>query len=158
MLSRIILNQCAKSYSTQVLGNEKITYALGKERSLNQVQIIGRVGTDPKTNNDKISPSVDTDSEADKNKSKKMVLFSLATNEYQGKVEGESRTRVDWHRVVVFNTRLQENVEKFVRQGDRLHVIGKLHYNLVKDKTGFTRYVPSIVAEDIIFLAKLNSN
>ena len=79
----------------------------------------------------------------------------MATNEYQGKTdEGETRTRVDWHRIVVFNSNLQQNVEKYVRQGDRLHVTGKLHYNLLKDKTGLSRYVPNIVAEDIIFLNK----
>ena len=41
-----------------------------------------------------------------------------------------------------------------MRQGDRLHVTGKLHYNLVKDNNGLKRYIPSIVAEDIIFLNK----
>ena len=152
MFSKFILNQCIKTYSTQAAVNEKVTYALGKERSLNQIQVIGRVGTEPKTN--KSEENKDEDA---KNKLKKMVMFTLATNEYQGKNEdGESRTRVDWHRVVVFNDKLQENVEKFVKQGDRLHVTGKLHYNLIKDKTGLSRYVPSIVAEDIIFLTKLN--
>ena len=57
----------------------------------------------------------------------------------------------------MFIPRLQENCEKYVRQGDRLHVTGKLHYNLVKDKNGVQRYVPSVVAEDIIFLTKFPS-
>lgn len=157
MFTKFILNQCVKTYSTQAMVSEKVAYALGKERSLNQIQIIGRVGTDPKSNKSDETTHPNESVKEEKREFKKMVMFSLATNEYQGKNEdGESRTRVDWHRVVVFNDKLQENVEKFVKQGDRLHVTGKLHYNLVKDKTGLSRYVPSIVAEDIIFLTKFN--
>ena len=154
MFSRIILNQCARSYSTQVLYNEKMPHSLNKERSLNQIQIIGRVGTDPKWN-EPVKIKTEEDQEGEKKIQHRVMLFTVATNEYQGRTEeGEARTRVDWHRIVVFNSQLQQNVERYVKQGDRLHVTGKLHYNLIKDKSGFSRYVPGIVAEDIIFLNK----
>ena len=152
MLSRIILSQCSRSYTTQMLFNEKVPHSLNKEKSLNQIQLIGRVGSDPKWNE---PTKVESEIDNEKKQKAKVMLFSIATNEYQGKTdEGKSRTRVDWHRIVVFNSQLQINVEKYVKQGDRLHVTGKLHYNLVKDKTGLARYVPNIVAEDIIFLNK----
>jgi len=154
MFSRLILNKCVRSYTTQVLYNEKVPNSINKERSLNQIQIIGRVGTEPKWN-EPIKIETEGDQENEKKFKSKIMLFTVATNEYQGRTEeGEARTRVDWHRIVVFNSQLQQNVEKYVKQGDRLHVTGKLHYNLIKDKTGYSRYVPSIVAEDIIFLNK----
>lgn len=81
------------------------------ERSLNQVQLIGRVGQDPKSNASKEDPE-----------NKRVVLFSLATNEYLGAKDGEASSRTDWHRICIFKPRLQENVEKYVKQGDRVHV------------------------------------
>ena len=125
---------------------------LGKERSLNLVQLIGRVGQDPRIG----GISAETGGQSQESAAaKKVLMFSLATNEYQGQNEGgEPKTRVDWHRIAVFQPRLQENCEKYVRQGDRIHVTGRIHYNLVRDKSGVQRYVSSIVAEDILFLTK----
>lgn len=133
---------------TKVAHEKKLNPVANKERCLNQVQLIGRVGQDPR---------IGGGEKDENNKStNKVVLFSLATNEYQGADEsGEVKTRVDWHRVAVFAPRLQENCEKYVRQGDRVHVTGRLHYNLIKDKAGDQRYVTSVVADDIIFLTKL---
>ena len=158
MLTRLILNQFTKSaYSTQqTLINEKTPFGLGKEKSLNQVQIIGRVGADPKLESKIEKLNTTTNDNKEKERERKMATFTLATNEYQGLNEdGESRTRVDWHRIVVFNNHLCDNVQKHVKQGDRLHVTGKLHYNLIKEEnTGMKRFIPSIIADDIIFLNK----
>ena len=114
----------------------------GRERSLNRVQLIGRIGADPKVGG---------------TQQNKVVTFNLATNEYAGTntVNGEIKQRVDWHRIAVFQPRLLDNAEKYVRQGDRLYVQGRLHHNLIKDKqTGQDRYVASIIADDMIFLTK----
>ncbi|CAF3301527.1 unnamed protein product [Rotaria socialis] len=101
----------------------------GRERSLNRVQLIGRVGADPKVGG---------------TERHKVVTFNLATNEYAGTntVNGEIKQRVDWHRIAVFQPRLLDNAEKYVRQGDRIYVQGRLHHNMIKDKlTGQDRYV-----------------
>lgn len=92
---RIALQKCARSLSTAVeKKNERLIKELGKERSLNQVQLIGRVGQDPK-----IGGMNDVD---DGKKERKVVMFSLATNEFSGTSEkGEIKTRVDWHRIAV---------------------------------------------------------
>ena len=114
----------------------------GRERSLNRVQLIGRVGADPKVGG---------------TQKHKVITFNLATNEYAGTNtnNGEVKQRVDWHRVAVFQPRLLENAEKYVRQGDRLYIQGRLHHNLIRDKeSGDQRYVSSIIADDMIFLTK----
>jgi len=116
--------------------------SVGRERSLNRIQLIGRVGADPKVGG---------------TQRHKVITFNLATNEYAGTntADGEVKQRVDWHRIAVFQPRLLENVEKYVRQGDRLYVQGRLHHNLIKDKnTGNDRYVTSIIGDDLIFLTK----
>ena len=149
-LQRFVSKQLfVKKYSTEPL---ELISQLGKERSLNSVQLIGRVGQDPRIGG---LPSEASGQGQEAAVTKKVLMFSLATNEYQGVTEGgEPKTRVDWHRIAVFQPRLQENCEKYVRQGDRIHVTGRIHYNLVKDKVGVKRYVSSIVAEDILFLTK----
>jgi len=114
----------------------------GRERSLNRVQLIGRVGADPKVGG------------TQKNK---VVTFNLATNEYAGTntTNGEIKQRVDWHRIAIFQPRLLENAEKYIRQGDRLYIQGRLHHNFIRDKdSGRDRYVASIIADDMIFLTK----
>jgi single-strand DNA-binding protein len=114
----------------------------GRERSLNRVQLIGRVGADPKVGG---------------TQRHKVVTFNLATNEYAGMNtnSGEVKQRVDWHRIAIFQPRLLENAEKYIRQGDRLYIQGRLHHNVIKDKaTGDDRYVASIIADDMIFLTK----
>jgi single-strand DNA-binding protein len=114
----------------------------GRERSLNRIQLIGRVGADPKVGG---TPR------------HKVITFNLATNEYAGTntEDGEVKQRVDWHRIAIFQPRLLENAEKYVRQGDRLYIQGRLHHNLIRDKkSGQDRYVTSIIGDDMIFLTK----
>jgi single-strand DNA-binding protein len=114
----------------------------GRERSLNRIQLIGRVGADPKVGG---------------TEQHKVVTFNLATNEYAGTntTSGEIKQRVDWHRIAIFQPRLLENAEKYIRQGDRLYIQGRLHHNLIRDKdSGQNRYVASIIADDMIFLTK----
>lgn len=141
-------------FSSTVAEKSEIDSNTSKERSLNHVQLIGRVGQDPRVS-----------SVNDPAKKGKVVYFSLATNEYQkmNSKNSEMRddddklsTRTDWHRISVFSPKMQDNVEKYVRQGDRVYVSGRIHYNLVKDKVGDQRYITSIIADDIVFLTKFN--
>ena len=91
----INVRQCFKSYSTEAAtenGDRDFLKELqSKERSLNMVQIIGRVGQDPKVGGLN-----------GEHKQNRVVMFSLATNEYNGtNSDGGIKTRVDWHRVSV---------------------------------------------------------
>lgn len=125
---------------------------ISKERTLNLIQIIGRVGHNPKV------AGRDENNTSEK-KLNKVVLFSVATNEYQGMNDnGEAKFRTDWHRITLISHRLQEYALSKVRQGDRLHITGRLHYDLVKNKSGEPRLITNIVADDLIFLNKFNQD
>ncbi|KAI0980906.1 hypothetical protein GJ496_002173 [Pomphorhynchus laevis] len=127
--------------------NRPLTDETSREKSFNSVQLIGRTGADPR-----VAGGPDPN--------RRVTIFSLATNEYQGMQNnvdnGEStfKQRVDWHRICVFVPQLRENVEKYLRQGDRVFVRGRLHYDLVKNPDKDNSYITSIVADEIIFLTK----
>jgi len=79
-------------------------------RTLQTVMILGRVG--------KIT--IRRTSAGDP-----VAAVSVATDHYQ-KDTGEERT--DWHRVICWDQNA-EFVEKFVRVGDPVHVVGRLRYD-----------------------------
>ncbi len=93
IVRRIITVQFAKKFSSQETTRisetiPKDEYKGTHEKSLNIVQLIGRVGQAPITT---------------QKLEKKTTIFALATNEYQGLDENnEVKNRVDWHRIVVF--------------------------------------------------------
>lgn len=131
----------------------KLVYIVNRERSLNSVTLIGRVGRDP-TITEREKTVKQGESEETK-ETVKVSVFSLATSEYSGVDEaGQAKFRVDWHRVVVTAERAQNLVQKYIRKGDRIHVTGRLHYNMTRDKNGESKLVTSIVADDFIFLSK----
>ena len=68
--------------------------------SVNKVILVGNVGKDPE-----VRTSQD---------GTKIVNFSLATSEnWTDRASGERKERTEWHRVVVFNDRIGEVVEKY---------------------------------------------
>lgn len=152
--------------------NPKLAHLVNRERSFNQVMLIGRVGNDPvsldrnkKTGSES---SAETDAkkgdahddedelgEIERNLKSAACVFSLATSEYAGLgPDGAPKFRVDWHRIVVMASRDQNTVRKYVRKGDRIHVTGRLHYNMSRYKSGEPRLLTSVVCDDIIFLGK----
>ena len=81
--------------------------------SLNKVILIGNLGKDPEV---RISQD-----------GMKVVMFSVATSEqWRDRTTEERKERVEWHRVVVFNVRLGEIVERFFKKGQRVYVEGQL--------------------------------
>lgn len=157
----IYSKQIIRNFSlNSIVKNEKALdekfQLLTKERTLNLVQLIGRVGQDPKIAGQSDKPSEISENEKSA-KINRVVLFSLATNEYVGADEtGKSKYRTDWHRITLISHRLQEYAQKRVRQGDRVHVTGRLHYDLIKTKSGEPKLITNIVADDIIFLDKFS--
>jgi single-strand DNA-binding protein len=161
-IQKIFLSKMANSrlFSTSVVRasseeQSKSNLAI-RERSLNRVELIGRVGNDPKIIE---RPLYESQSESNQElKSKSLILFSLATNELMPnrsmKEPSDPRFRTDWHRICVVYPPLQESVKKYVRKGDRIHLTGRLHYDYLKDSKGLPRIVSSIVADDLIYLAK----
>jgi single-strand DNA-binding protein len=99
---------------------------------LNRVIVLGNVGKEPEIRST--------------NDGSRIATFSLATNErWRDRGSGEQRDRAEWHRIVVFNDKLAEIVEKYVRKGSRLLVEGKLQTRKWTDNAGADRYTTEIV-------------
>jgi single-strand DNA-binding protein len=100
--------------------------------SLNKVQLIGNVGQDPEVRSGQDGF--------------KVVTFSMATTEsWKDKASGERRDKTEWHRIAVFNERLADIVERFVKKGSKLYVEGQLQTRKWTDQSGQERYTTEIV-------------
>lgn len=101
--------------------------------SLNRVTLIGNLGKDPEV---RVIPGSET----------KVASFTIATTETRrNKTTGEREDKPEWHRVVVFNERLVDLVEKYVRKGAKLYIEGQLQTRSWVDKSGNERYVTEVV-------------
>ncbi|XP_064370361.1 wee1-like protein kinase 2 [Dromaius novaehollandiae] len=114
------------------------------ERSMNRVQLLGRVGQDP------VMRQVDG-----KNP---VTIFSLATNEMwrTGESEvtqgGDISQKTTWHRISVFRPGLRDVTYQYVKKGARLYVEGKIDYGEYTDRNNVRRQATTIIADNVIFL------
>uniref|UniRef100_A0A3B3E3E6 Single-stranded DNA binding protein 1 n=1 Tax=Oryzias melastigma TaxID=30732 RepID=A0A3B3E3E6_ORYME len=111
------------------------------ERSINRVQLLGRVGQDP------VMRQVEGRNP--------VTIFSLATNEMWRSGEGEMSSTGDvsqkttWHRVSVFKPGLRDLAYQYVKKGSRILVEGKLDYGEYVDKNQVRRQATTIIAGQI---------
>lgn len=100
--------------------------------TLNKVTIIGRLGKDPEIRST--------------NSGGKLVQMSLATEEtWKDKNSGERKKKTEWHRVVCFNDKLAEIIERYVRKGSLIYIEGQLSTRKWTDQAGAERYTTEIV-------------
>jgi single-strand DNA-binding protein len=102
--------------------------------SVNKVILIGNLGRDPEFRSTQDGQRIAT--------------FSLATSEnWRDKASGERRERTEWHRIVVFNERLVDIIEKYVKKGSKLYLEGALQTRKWTDKEGQERYTTEVVLQ-----------
>jgi single-strand DNA-binding protein len=102
--------------------------------SVNKVILIGNLGRDPeiRTTND----------------GTRVASLSVATSEnWKDRSSGERRERTEWHRVVIFNDRLVDLVERYVQKGSKLYIEGALQTRKWTDNAGQERYTTEIVLQ-----------
>jgi single-strand DNA-binding protein len=100
--------------------------------SVNKVILVGNLGKDPEVRSGQDGT--------------KIANFSLATSEtWNDRASGERKERTEWHRVVVFNDRIADVVEKYVRKGSKVYVEGSLQTRKWTDKDGQERYTTEVV-------------
>lgn len=78
----------------------------------------------------------------------KVVTFSIAVNRKYIK-QGEER-QTDFFNIVAYS-KLAEFVERFLKQGIQICVLGRFQTRNYEDKNGVKRYVTEIIAEEIDF-------
>lgn len=75
-----------------------------------------------------------------------MVNMSVATSDtWRDRQTGERKERTEWHRVVIFNEKLAEVAQKFVRKGSKIYVEGQLSTRKWTDQSGQERYTTEVV-------------
>lgn len=100
--------------------------------SVNKVILVGNLGRDPEV---RFNPE-----------GGKIVSLSVATSEFwKDKTSGERRDRTEWHRVVVFNEKLAEIAEKYLKKGSKIYLEGQLQTRKWTDQQGQERYTTEVV-------------
>ncbi len=100
--------------------------------SVNKVILVGNLGRDPEVR------SMQTGG--------KVCNLSLATSErWRDKGSGEMRERTEWHRVVIFNERLSDVAEKYLRKGSTIYIEGSLQTRKWTDQQGIEKYTTEVV-------------
>lgn len=102
--------------------------------SVNKVILVGNLGRDPEIRTTQDGTKVGN--------------LSLATSEnWRDRATGERRERTEWHRVVVFNERLVDVCEKYLRKGSKIYVEGQLQTRKWTDQSGQDRYTTEVVLQ-----------
>ena len=102
--------------------------------SVNKVILIGNLGRDPEIRSTQDGTRV--------------ANFSVATSDtWRDKASGERKERTEWHRVVIFNDRLVEIVEKYLKKGSKVYLEGALQTRKWSDNSGQERTTTEVVLQ-----------
>jgi single-strand DNA-binding protein len=103
----------------------------------NKVQLIGNLGN---------APEVRT-----LESGKKMVRFSMATNEVYKNAKGEKVTETQWHSLIAWG-KVAEIAEKFLSKGTEVAIEGKLVNNNYMDKDGNKKYSTDVHVNELLLM------
>ncbi|MGH7039711.1 MAG: single-stranded DNA-binding protein [Stellaceae bacterium] len=100
--------------------------------SVNKAILIGNLGRDPEIRSTQDGMRIAT--------------LAVATSEnWRDKASGERKERTEWHRVVIFNERLAEIAEKYLKKGSKVYLEGSLQTRKWTDNAGQERYTTEVV-------------
>jgi single-strand DNA-binding protein len=100
--------------------------------SVNKVILVGNLGKDPEIR------ALQSGA--------KVANLSVATSEsWNDKQSGERKERTEWHRVVIFNERIVDVAERFLRKGRKVYLEGALETRKYTDQSGQERYMTEVV-------------
>src|SRR6202167_3323847 len=103
--------------------------------SVNKVILVGNLGRDPEVRNTQDGG--------------KIVNLALATSEtWNDKASGERKEKTEWHRVVIFNDRVADVAERYLKKGAKIYVEGALQTRKWTDQGGQERYSTEIVLQN----------
>ncbi len=100
--------------------------------SVNKVILVGNLGKDPEVRNTQAGG--------------KIVNLTIATSEtWNDKASGERKEKTEWHRVVIFNERVGDVAERFLKKGRRVYIEGTLQTRKWTDQSGQEKYTTEVV-------------
>lgn len=105
--------------------------------SLNHLQLIGHVGSDPEFH----SPQHE--------EGQAVLRFRVATN-WKGK---NGKEHAEWHRIIVFG-RSAQSLRDYLRKGRLVYIQGRLQTRDWEDEDGAKRYMTEVIAHQVLYLDK----
>jgi single-strand DNA-binding protein len=105
----------------------------------NKVQLIGNLGQEPEIVN--------------MESGKKLVKFSIATNDYYYNKEGDKITDTQWHNIIAWG-KIADIVDKYVNKGQEVAIQGKLTSRSYEDNKGQKRYITEVICNELLMLGK----
>ncbi len=111
---------------------------------MNNVQLVGRVGQDPKIMGEG---------------GRKVARFSLATTErgFETKSGKKIEDRTEWHTLVFFGN-ICNVIENYVKTGSLISIKGSIHYSKWEDENKNTKYSTEIWCTDMELLGSKKDN
>ena len=100
--------------------------------SVNKVILVGNLGADPEVKSFQNGG--------------KVCNIRIATSEsWKDKSSGERKEKTEWHRVVVFNDRVADVAERYLKKGSKVYIEGALQTRKWTDQSGVEKYSTEIV-------------
>jgi single-strand DNA-binding protein len=100
--------------------------------SVNKVILIGNLGRDPESR---------TFSNGGK-----VVKFSLATSESWTR-DGERQERTEWHNVVIYDEKVGDVAQRFLKKGSKVYIEGAMQYREYDDANGQKQKIAEVVLQ-----------
>ena len=110
----------------------KVMYALK-----NKVQLIGNLGNAPEVRSTEGG--------------KKLVRFSVATNESYRNAQGEKVTETQWHNLIAWG-KVADIAEKFLLKGTEVAIEGKLINRNYVDREGNKKFITEIQVNELLLI------
>jgi single-strand DNA-binding protein len=100
--------------------------------SVNKVILIGNLGRDPESRTFANGG--------------KVVKFSLATSENWTR-DGQRQERTEWHNVVIYDEKIGDVAERFLRKGSKAYIEGAMQYREYEDANGQKQKIAEVVLQ-----------
>lgn len=101
--------------------------------SLNKHLIIGNLGKDPEART--------------MQNGGKVVNLSVATSETWKDRDGNRQEKTEWHRVVIFNEKLADVAERYLKKGSKVYLEGSVQTRKWTDQSGQEKYSTETVLQ-----------
>ncbi len=102
--------------------------------SVNKVILIGNLGRDPEVRT--------------MQNGGKVCNLSVATSErWRDKNSGEMNEKTEWHRVVVFDEKIADICERYLKKGSKVFLEGTLQTRKWTDQSGVEKYTTEVVLQ-----------
>jgi single-strand DNA-binding protein len=102
--------------------------------SVNKVILIGNLGRDPEARSFSSGG--------------KVVKFSVATSEsWSDRSSGERKEKTEWHNVVIYDEKIGEVAERFLRKGSKVYIEGAMQYREYDDANGQKQKIAEVVLQ-----------